>query len=337
MYGNSVLDEHTKYATIARMTKTKSVVPRGDDHVVQAHAISRAAYSMPVLLRRLVYLAMAYAKPEEKGFMDVTMKVGDIARALDMGDAGPIYTRLRRAVTDAVKYVLEIDLPDKGWEVYTWFSYAKYSPKTDSITLRLNEPLRPYVLDVQKFFTPFAIADIAKLQGRHSLRWYELVLSRQSQADAAGHWWYEVELDELRHLFKIGPNEYASTNNLRRKVIDAPVQEINEAGLGLRLDPEFLRHGRELTGVRMHCQRVGRDDPKPVKPPTPEEAADDALKAAHPKRYAEILADIRAQEDLPGMTWASPNMRDLAQQSEALARLRAEVKPKRGRPKSVRT
>lgn len=319
------------------MKKTTAVVPKSDDSVLQAHAISRAAYTMPVGVRRLVYLAMAHAKPEEKGFMDVTMKVGDIARAFNLGDRGTVYTRLRRMVTDAVKYVLEIDLPDKGWEVYTWLSYAKYTPKTDSITLRLNEELRPYVLDVQRFFTPLAIADIAKLQGRHSLRWYELVLSRQSQADAAGHWWYEVELVELRHLFKIGPNEYRLTADLRKKVIDAPVQEINEAGLGLRLDPEYLRHGRELVGVRMHCQSVGRNDPKPVKAPTPEEAADDALKAAHPKRYAEILADIRAQEDLPGMTWASPTMRDLAQQSEALARLRAEVKPRRGRPKSVRT
>lgn len=316
------------------MKKTTSVVPKKDDHVLQSHAISRAAYTMPVTLRRLVYLAMAYAKPEEKGFMDVTMKIGDIARALDMGDRGTVYTRLRRAVTDAVQYVLEIDLPDKGWEVYTWFSYAKYNPKTDSITLRLNEPLRPYVLDVQKFFTPLAIADIARLQGRHSMRWYELVQSRQGQADAAGHWWYEVELDELRHLFKIGPNEYRLTADLRKKVINAPVQEINEAGLGLRLDPEFLRHGRDLVGVRMHCQRVGRDDPKPVQAPTPEEAADEAFIAAHSKRYGEILADLASQEDLPGMPWASASMRDLALRSQALARLRAEVKPKRGRPKA---
>lgn len=315
------------------MKTTHDVVPRRDDYVLQANAISRAAYTMPVLLRRLVYLAMAYAKPEEKGFMDVTMKVGDIARALEMGDRGTVYTRLRRAVTDAVKYVLSIDLPDKGWEVYTWLSYAKYNPKTDSITLRLNEPLRPYVLDVQKYFTPLVIADIAKLQGRHSLRWYELVQSRQSQADAAGHWWYEVEIDELRHLFQIGPNEYPRTGDLRTRVIDTPVQEINEAGLGLRLDPEFLRHGRDLVGVRMHCQKVGRDDPKPVKPPSPAEAADDALRAAYPERYAEILADVRAQSDLPGMSWASAAMRDLAQESEAIARLRAEVKPKRGRPK----
>lgn len=158
-------------------------------------------------------------------------------------------------------------------------------------------------------------------------------MSRQSQADAAGHWWYELELTELRHLFKIGANEYRVTSDLRKKVIEAPIQEINDAGIGIQLEAEFIRRGRVLFAVRMHCRRVGRDDPKPVHPPSPEEAADDALIAANPERYAAILAEVRAQSDLPGMTWASATMRDLAQRSEALARLRAEQKPKRGRPR----
>lgn len=317
------------------MRRTKEVIPKRAEYAVQAHAISRSAYSMPVLLRRLVYLAMAHARPGDPGLMDIKMKVGDIARALDMGDAGPIYERIRASVAGAVSYLVEIDHPNRGWELFTWLSYARYDPKADTITLRLNEALRPFVLEVQKNFATFAIADIAKLQGRHSLRWFELVMSRQSQADAAGHWWYELELTELRHLFKIGANEYPRTGDLRNKVIDAPVREINEAGIGVQLKPEFLRRGRELFAVRMHCQRVGRDDPKPVHAPTAEEAAEDSLIAANPERYAEILAEVRKQSDLPGMAWASPTMRDLAQRSEALTRLKSEQKPKRGRPKKT--
>lgn len=312
------------------MQRSEVCIPTKDDYAVQSHQISRAAYTMPVMARRLIYLAMAQTRPDDEGFMDVPMAVGDVVRALELDDGAKSYQAIRDAARTCAKWILEIEHPRGGWELFGWLSYARYETDGDRVVLRLNDALRPYILGLQRAYASLAIADIARIQGRHALRWYELVMTREGQADAQGHWWYEVTIDELRHLLGVGVNEYRRTDSLRRNLIDLAITEINAAGLGLHLKAEYVRKGRVLSGVRVHAQRVRRGDPRPVDPPTPEEAADDALIARHQERYDAILADVRSQQPLPGMDWISPEMRDMAHRAEALTRLKAEL-PKRGK------
>ena len=209
----------------------KEIIPTNEDYALQAHAISRSAYSMPVLLRRLVYLVMAQARPQDKGFMEITMSVGSISRALEMGDHGIVYERIRSCVIDGLKQMLEIQQPNGDWVAFQWLAKAEYVKAKDAITIRLHEELRPYVLDLQKAYASIAIADISRLQGRYSLRIFELVMSRKGQT-IAGKWYYEAELSELRRIFKIGANEYRMTADFRKRVIETPIREINEAEIG---------------------------------------------------------------------------------------------------------
>jgi hypothetical protein len=308
----------------------KDVIPTPDDYAVQTHEISRSAQAMPVLLRRLVYLVMAQVRPGEPELMEVHMKVGDIARALGMANSngnvpGAVYERIRGSIVEGLKEIIEIKQPDGTWTGFQWFARAHYDPKTDSMQIRLHEDLRPYVLQVQKAFRTFAIKDIARLQGKYALRIFELVMTREGQASKSGHWWYETEISELRIMFKIGPNEYPRMNDLRVRVIENPVLEINNADLGIHIVPEYIRRGRQLFAVRFNCLRINREDPKPVALPTVEEDNDEAFIETHPQRFAELLKEIKEEGELfPLAGYSTPLMRELAQRGEALNRLRKE-------------
>lgn len=312
------------------MNAIKEVCPDHADYALQAHQIGRAAYSMPIMARRLVYLAMAQVRPGDTELPPLRMAVGDIVRALDLNDGALSYDRIRDAAKTAAGQIVELEWLDGSWQLFGWLSECRYEAAYDTIVIQLAQALKPYILGLQRAYARLSIADIARIQGRHALRWYELVMSREGQADKQGRWWYEVSVAELRRLLRIAPGEYRQTAQLRIRVIDEPLEELNAAGLGIHLRAEYIRKGRVLEAVRVHAQRVGRGDPKPVDPPTPEEAADDALIARHQARYDAILAEIQAQPALPGMDW-TPDLRALAQRREALTRLKAEV-PRRGRP-----
>jgi hypothetical protein len=314
------------------------VVPSKEDFVKQANAISRAAYTMPVMARRLIYFAMAQVRPEDKEFMDVVMQVGDVVRALGLTDGAENYAVIRDAGRTCAKWIIEIEQPDGGWEMFGWLSYAKLDAETDAITLRLNDVLRPYILNLQEAYSILRIADIAKIQSRHALRWYELIMSRRGQADKNGRWWVEYSIAEIRHLLKIGPNEYARTSSLRNKVIDYPLTEINEANVGIVVTPEYIRRRRNLWGVRVQVQIIHDGDPKPVAPLTKEQEAEDRFIELHRDRYTQILEQLKTQQDLPGMSWASAGMRELALRAEAMKILKEELskeagKRGRGRPR----
>jgi plasmid replication initiation protein len=313
------------------MSKTKDVVPTQDDYLLQAHAISRGAYTMTVLERRLVYLAMAQVRPADDTLPAVKMHMAEVCKALGMEADGRAYIDLRAAIHKLMERVIDIDTPDGGWVMYHWVHSARYNAEDNSLTIRLHDELAPYVLHMREQYTVLRVADLAKLQSKYSQRWVELVLSRRGQADGQGRWYYELTIAELRHILKIGPDEYKLTNTLRINVIELPIAEINASGIGLHLTPEYIRRGKYLHAVRMHCQLVGRDDPVPVHGQTAEEEAEDAYISAHQARYDEILNQIKAQPDLPGTSWASPTLREMAQRAEALKILRSETKTKRGR------
>lgn len=305
--------------------KALQVVPTDEDYVLQSNQISRAAYTMPLMQRRLLHLVMAQVQIHNDSLGVVEMKVGDIVRALRLGDQGNRYEDVRLAAKALVEQVLDVDTPD-GWQIYPWVNLAAYIKARDVVQFRLSEELLPYIRDVQALYQTIAIADMSALQGKHSFRIFELVMANRgfmgTGGNRPGEWYTDLEFDTLRTLLKIKPNEYKLTADLRKYVVDAPVREINEAGIGLRVECDYdtLRRGRRLLGVRLKCKLLKKSDPRPVTPATKQEDEEERLKEKYPERYAELLAEAKKQRALPGLK--------LDPELEALRRLAEEAKKK---------
>jgi plasmid replication initiation protein len=276
--------------------KALQVIPSDEDYVLQSNQISRAAYSMPLMQRRLLHLVMAQAQIHGDKVAVVEMKVGDIVRALRLGEQGNRYEEVRLAAKALVGQVLDVDTPD-GWKVYPWVTLAELVKSRDVVQFRLAEEMLPYVRDVQDLYQTIAIADMSALQGKHSFRIFELIMANRGFAgrggNAPGTWYVDLEFDTLRTLLKIKPTEYKQTSDLRKKVVDGPVREINEAGIGLRVECDYdtLRRGRRLLGVRLKCKLLKKSDPRPVTPATREEAEEEELIAHNQKLFDRLLAD----------------------------------------------
>lgn len=280
------------------------VVPTDSDFVMQANLISRAAYRMTAMQRRLLFLATARVQADGAGNMSIAMHVGDVVNALGMNDSGESYRMVRDAVKGLMKQVLHFDQEGGGWEMFHWVSYARYIPGEDRLDLEMHSALRPYILELQGHFSRIAIRDFGKLSGRHSQRIFELVTSESGhegkRGNPPGTWWWHVETDRLRELLVVGDSEYKRTSDFRRWVVDEPVREINEAGVGIHITVEYHRHRRRLTGFTFHVERVGGADPRPVQSATESEDADNRLIELNPEAWKEALAEAEKQRYAPG-------------------------------------
>jgi plasmid replication initiation protein len=288
---------------------------------------------MPVMQRRLLHLVMAQAQIEGEGIAKVEMNVGDIVRALGLSDAGPRYEEVRAAVRGLMGQVLDIDTTD-GWVQFHWVDVARYIKSRDSIQLRVSDELLPHVLDIKDMWRIISLGDMTQLQGKHSFRIFELVMADRGFAGKGGNrpgeWFTDLDFGDLRTLLRIKPEEYKLTTDFRKRIVDGPVREINDAGLGLRIecDYETFRRGRSLRGVRLNCKLLKAGDPRPVAPATKAEREEEDLAEKYPERYAQLLKEARAQKALPGLK--------LSPETDALRLLAAEVKgkkaalPKRG-------
>ena len=166
--------------------KAVQVVPSDDDYVLQAHAISRSAYSMPVMARRLLHLVMAQVQIRDGGIETLEMSVGDIVRALGLSDQGNRYEEVRAAVEGLMERVLEVSEPD-GWVKFHWVDTARYVKSRDAIKLKVSDELLPFVLEVKDMWRVISIRDMNQLQGKHSYRIFELVMADRGFAGKGGN------------------------------------------------------------------------------------------------------------------------------------------------------
>ena len=282
--------------------KTKTVIPTSDAYLVQAHEISRSAYIMPILSRRLLHLIMAQAQYHNTGKFEILdIEESQLLKALELS---PDRARdIRFAVDGLMKQILHIETPN-GWRKFHWVDSAYYLENERKIRFKISDDLTPYVLKIKELFTLIPMSIMIKLQSKYALRILELVLSNRGHAGKSGNkpgqWFTDFEFEQLRYLFKIENNEYKMTADFRKKVIDAPVSEINAAHLGIHIttDYEKFRYGRKLLGVRLNCEYI-RNDERIETPATPSEREDDAWISLNEELYEKIKKEIKILPGIP--------------------------------------
>jgi plasmid replication initiation protein len=87
---------------------------------------------------------------------------------------------------------------------------------------------------------------VGSLSSFYSIRLYEIC----AQFKTTGH--RELALDRLRDMFDLG-DKYADVKNLRVRVIDPAVSDINQH-TDLRVVAQPLRSGRKVVGFRFEIE-----------------------------------------------------------------------------------
>lgn len=278
------------------------ITPLSTDIVFQHNAIGRGVHTLPMYLRRLVAVAMARIKWDEG--MEVQFPIADALDALGMQKQTSTKQALRIASKDALRQTVEIDetATTGKWRGYSWFSFIELDEKTNTIKLKFNPDLRPYLVDFSTRFATFQLSDYGKLTGEYTQKLFDLSISFRGHAGQEGNkkncWFFEYPVYKLRTVLNVTPEKYTKTNNLRVRVIDSSVTQINNADIGIRIECEYKYKGKTLDIVRFTCKTVSRLEPKNVSPATQTEDEDFKLIAKNQELFDAIKKDIADQPDL---------------------------------------
>ena len=301
------------------------------EFVIQPNAISQSMYSASTTARRLMAMAMSGVEPDTDNY-DVSFSVLDFIKALGIKRGSKTNDLIFPAVKECFENPITIKKDNEDWVVYSWFTEASLEQTT--ISMSFNPKLGKTIKALKKLYghAKIDLIDLGKLQSRYAIRFYELALSYAGFEGQGGNrrseWWFEHTISDIRALFQIEKNKYKLTKEFKRNVIDKSIEEINAAGIGLRIEPEYNRKGKWLVGVRFNCRWVKRNEPLPVTPTTETAQEDEQLMAAFPEEFekykAEELAKLMQQPDLPGFIADYPDRVEALAEERACKRLRAD-------------
>lgn len=317
------------------------------EFVIQPNAISQSIYSCGTYARRMMAMAMSLLPLEPTGKNEdytVSFSVDAFLKSLGMERGTKTQKLLIAALDESAGALLKMFEDSGDYVVYTWFKETRlrhiskgHTHSWDTITMEFNPELAKVIGDFRRQYAKINLLDFGKLQSRYAIRLYELALSFSGFAgkdgNPRGEWFFQKSIEDIRLLFDVGQKKYKVVNEFRRNVIDAPIEEINAADIGIRIEPEYLRRGKYLTGIRFNCRWAKREEPRPTQPATETGQEEEKLKNAYPEEFEKFKAEWLAEKQKqPGLFKDNPAALGVMAESAAAAALRErypEPRPKR--------
>lgn len=295
------------------------------EYAIQPNAISQAMYECGAHSRKLIAMATSLLPMTEKGKDDnkVSFTISDFIKALGIGDGSRQKELTQRAVKECAKAIITVQDDDDDYCLIPWFYETSVQKNSNKIEMTFNPTIAKILIEF-KGKSKLNLIDVGKLQSKYAIRFYELAMSYAGFAGKNGNkekcWYFEREVGELRELFVIGDNKYKLTRDFRVFVVDQPIAELNAADVGFKIDIEYLRKGKHLTGFRFCCQFESNTERVATQPAeTLTEKENEKLKLKYPDEWEQFYQEELKQKQLfpqPAGLW------DITCQARAFDRLR---------------
>lgn len=217
-----------------------------EHYTVAANDIIKGKQSMTLQTARLIRLLITQVVKEDKDLKTYSCKIADLAKFFNI-PKNNLYRDIKQICNCAMCSVVNIGdgNPEHPWKMFHWISTAEYDG-AGTLTLRLSDEIKPYVLELEKWFTQYQLKNILEFNSYYAIRLYEIIKCEDG-ATGGMQSTLEFGFDELRQYFDC-EKKYKRTPDFIKNVIEIAVREINEKS-DLWINPTYKKWGRAITSV----------------------------------------------------------------------------------------
>lgn len=208
---------------------------------------------------RIAMFSAAKVQPNDTHETKYTMTFQEFADLCKFEETGgKDYQRIFREARKLSK--LGVDFVDSNgdWVGFNWLNSVRVSPKSGTITYKLDEVLLPFYKTKKGSFAIINLIDYMPLRGRYALLLFEFLAKWQNDDKV-----YQA-IEDLRKQLQVPIGKYKRTVDFMRRVVDGAVDEINKKAqysFHVRMEEKFGRRGR-IEGVTFYIDKI-KQLPKP--------------------------------------------------------------------------
>ncbi len=153
------------------------------------------------------------------------------------------YTKLKRTLLDLKNKSFMLE-DEKTIRTVDWISKAIIEKDSGIVKIKLDEDLKPYLIDLKNNFTRYELYYILNFKSQYSIRLYELMKSYEFKKSI------EIEIDELQEKLQ---SNYARFVDFKRYVIEMALQEINRE-TDIEVDVEYIKESRSYKRIKFYIK-----------------------------------------------------------------------------------
>lgn len=218
--------------------------------VVKDNALIQASYTLDLAEQRLILLAIIEARNSGLGITHDTLlriHASSYSKHFKVNDK-TAYTMLKDASKGLFdRYVTYHDKNPKNGKDRSfhcrWVDKVGVEPDSGIVYMRFTSDVVPLITRLEKQYTSYDIAEVANLTSSYAVRLYELIIQWRDVGVTQ-----KYNIDELRSKLGVEPEKYKEMYNLKIRVIDLAIKQINEhTDIAVKYDQH--KTGRTITAI----------------------------------------------------------------------------------------
>jgi len=209
--------------------------------VVKSNKLIESGYSLSAVQQKLILAVVAMVDPRGNDLCRYTMQISDFMELAGITGKSA-YQRIRRTSKRLMEKVFELKRPGSVLQL-SWFASVEYSEGEGTVEIEISQKLKPYLLDLKRYFTQYELSNIIKMKSFYSIRIYELLKQYENMTIRI------FDLEHLRDLLGIDPDKYKLYGHFKSKVLLVAQEEIGEK-TDLNFDFEEIKDVRKVVKIK---------------------------------------------------------------------------------------
>lgn len=229
---------------------TREIDKRDVVRVVSSNNLLRATGLEDISLkaRKLLYLAIAQCKKEDRQFYQYSISAADFANLMDIVPQA-VYKEAD-ALTDELMHGFIKYKPEgkKGFVKFSLFEQCTYFD--GMLTFKMSKDMTPILINLKKDFTQPLLSDFMHMRSNFSMVIWHL-MQREMKSRKTGVTdvvEFELTLEELRSATGT-TNKFERLSQFKAKVLDKAICEIKD-NCGVLVTYANVKKGRTVIGFR---------------------------------------------------------------------------------------
>ncbi|MCL1883016.1 MAG: replication initiation protein [Defluviitaleaceae bacterium] len=201
--------------------------------------IQKARFQLSEKEQKVILYLISKIKPRDADFVHQDFSVAEFCHVCGIyNDSGNNYKNVKEAIKSLADKSTWITL-DSGVEVLVrWIEKAWVYKNTGTVKIRLDNDIKPYLLQLRENFTEYELLYILAMQSRYSIRLYEILRSYAYKQRVI------FDIGELKR--KISAENYTRYPDFKRYVLDISMREINDLS-DIAVKYEIIKEGRKYS------------------------------------------------------------------------------------------
>lgn len=197
-----------------------------------------ASYKLTLNEQRLVLVAISKIPFGEKITRDVVVTAQEFLECFPDIGKDHVHREMRDAVNNLFQRWISVEDPRQKKDFRWVSSKTRYKDGLARVGFAFSPEIIPYLQQLKEQFTKYKLRDVSHFSSIYSIRLYEMIMQFQHTK------FIRIELEKFKERLGI-LDKYKDYPNLRRRVIDPAVAELNAKSLfTITFTP--IRQGRAI-------------------------------------------------------------------------------------------